>query len=214
MARTEMAFTASLAFALVAVAAGAAASEPASGPGVVSHVKVVSDKVDDVSSLEAWRRSFIRDEMSDREKALAIWRSVVAFQHQDAPPSEFLQLENNVLDPIKMFNVYGYSFCSVASAHVQALARHIGLKTRGWTINRHVVPDVFWDGKWHLLDASLINYFPKPDGTLAGVEEIVTDLKAWYAKHPDLKGNDAGLRKFMAGGGWRKGPDILSRCPF
>jgi hypothetical protein len=214
MARIGPALMASLAVALVAVAAGAAVAEPVPGPSIVSHVKVVSDKVEDVSSLEAWRRSFIRDEMSDREKALAVWRSVVAFQHQDAPPSEFLQLESNVLDPIKMFNVYGYSYCSVASAHVQALARHIGLKARGWTINRHVVPDVFWDGKWHLLDASLINYFPKPDGTLAGVEEIVTDLKAWYAKHPDLKGNGAGLRKSMAGGGWRKGPDILSRCPF
>ena len=39
----------------------------------------------------------------------------VTFQHQDAPPNEYLHDELVVQDPIKMFNVYGYSFCSVAS---------------------------------------------------------------------------------------------------
>ncbi len=28
--------------------------------GVVSHIKVLSDKVEDVSSLEAWKASFIK----------------------------------------------------------------------------------------------------------------------------------------------------------
>jgi len=182
--------------------------------GVVSHIKVLSDKVEDVSSLESWKHSFIKDGMSDKHKGLAIWRTVVAFQHQDSPPAEFLQLENSVMDPIKMFNVYGYSFCGVAASHVQSLARYAGLKARGWTISRHVVPEVYWDGAWHMLDSSLINYFLKLDGELAGVEEIVAGLKAWYAEHPELKGNDAKLRQFMVQGGWRRGPEILANCPF
>ena len=65
--------------------------------GVVSHVKVLSDKVPDVSSLEAWKKSFLKEGMSDKEKALAVWRSVVMFQHQDIPPAEFLQTENFLL---------------------------------------------------------------------------------------------------------------------
>src|SRR5436190_8256122 len=88
-------------------------SVPSAKPGIVSHVKVLSDKVDDVSSLDAWKRSFIKDGMSDEEKAKAIWKSVVSFQYQDIPPSEFLQTGDLVLDPIKGMNVYGYSFCSV-----------------------------------------------------------------------------------------------------
>ncbi len=182
--------------------------------GVVSRVKVLSGVVEDVSSLDAWKNSFIKPGMSDREKALAVWRSVVAFQHQDLPPAEFLQSGGDVLDPIKMFNVYGYSYCSVASAEVQALARHAGLQTRGWTLNQHVVPEIFFDGSWHLLDASLINYFPKSDGRLAGVEEIVAGIKDWYAEHPGLKGNDAQLRKYMVGGGWKTGPVLLASSPF
>jgi hypothetical protein len=57
---------------------------------VVCNVKVVSDKVEDVSSLEAWRRSFIRDGMTDEQKGVAVWTSVVKFRNQDSPPVEFL----------------------------------------------------------------------------------------------------------------------------
>ena len=57
-------------------------------PGVVSHVKVVSDKVEDVSSLDAWKKSFIRENMTEEEKAMAVWESVFKFQYQDQPPSE------------------------------------------------------------------------------------------------------------------------------
>jgi hypothetical protein len=185
-----------------------------SAVGVVSHVKVLSDKVEDVSSLEAWKKSFIQDGMSDEQKALAVWQTVVKFQHQDSPPIEYLQHEDTVLDPIKLFNVYGCSFCNVASANVQALARYAGLPARGWTISAHVVPEIFWDGSWHLLDASLINYFPKSDGKLASVEEMVADVKDWYARNSDFKKNDAKLRQFMRSGGWKQGPDILTRSPF
>src|ERR1035437_3447948 len=78
--------------------------------GVVSHIKVLSDKVQDVSSLEAWKKSFIKEGMSDKDKALAIFNTEIMFQQADVPiPSEYLQRENAVLDPIKMFNVYGYT---------------------------------------------------------------------------------------------------------
>ena len=182
--------------------------------GIVSHVKVLSDKVEDVSSLEAWKRSFIRDNMSEAEKAMAVWESVFKFQYQDNPPSEYLQVGDLVSDPIKGMNVYGYSFCSIASAHVQALARFAGLQARGWTIDAHVVPEIHFDGAWRLLDSSLITYFPKADGKPAGVEEIVAGVKEWAAKNPEVAGNDKKLREFMRGGGWKNGPEILSRCAF
>src|SRR3954470_1877339 len=159
-----------LLMAAVLAASPARADDPA---GVVCHVKVLSDKVPDVSSLDAWKRSFLRDGMTDRDKALAAWRTVVMFQHQDSPPSEHLHHEAVVQDPIKLFNVYGYGFCSMASGNVAALARHAGLKARGWGINAHSVEEVYYGGAWHLLDASLINYFPKDDGDLASVEEVL-----------------------------------------
>jgi hypothetical protein len=185
-------------------------------PAVVCRINLTSDKVPDISSMDAWKRSFVKDGMTDREKALAAWRTTVMFQHQDAPPLEFLQHEETVLDPIKLFNVYGYGFCSMASADVAALARHAGLKARGWGINAHSVPEVYYDGAWHLLDGSLISYFPKADGSFAGVEEIVAAVKDWHAKNPGYHGNDAKLREFhQADGwtGWKRGPELLTRSP-
>jgi hypothetical protein len=192
------------------------ASHCAAGPvGIVSHVNVVSDKVEDVSSLAAWQKSFIKNGMSNEQKALAVWQTVLKFRHQDAPPRELFATEC-VHDPIKTFNVYGYGMCCCASCNIAALSRHIGMQARGWAINGHSVPEVSWDqGKsWHMLDASLLCYFPKADGQIACVEELVAGVQGWYAKHPGLRKDNDKLTTFMRGSGWKKGPDILSRCSF
>src|SRR5207249_6063127 len=160
---------------------------------------------------------FLKDGMSDQDKALAAWRTTVMFQHQDVPPREYLQHEDVVQDPIKIFNVYGYSFCSVASCDVEALARAAGLKARGWGINAHSVPEVWWDGAWHLLDGSLINYFRRPDGKIAGVEEVHAAVKAWYDQNPGVRGNAAKLDAIQRADGWtgwKNGPPLLAACPF
>ena len=69
--------------------------------------------------------SFIRDDMTDAEKALAVWKSAVMYSYQDAPPVEFRH-EGCVHDPIKSFNVYGYGMCCCASSNVESLARYFG----------------------------------------------------------------------------------------
>jgi len=181
---------------------------------VVCNVKVLSNNVEDVSSIEAWRQSFIKPGMTDREKALAVWTTAVKFRHQDSPPREFLQASGTVQDPIKTFNVYGYGMCSCVASNIEALARAAGLKARGWGINGHSVPEVWWDGDWHMLDASLINYFYDQGGDIASVEEIMAGVKAWYDEHPEYRGNDAALRKFMRDWGWKKGPGILATSGF
>jgi hypothetical protein len=167
--------------------------------------------------MDAWRRSFIRDGMSDREKALAIFKTKVMFAYQDAPPREYLQEAACVHDPIKTFNVYGYGMCCCASSNIEALARYVGLDARGWSINAHSVSEVFWDDAWHLLDSSLINYFPKEDGRIAGLEEVSAAVKAWYDEHPGYLGDNGKLDQFhRADGwtGWKKGPALLARSPF
>ncbi len=198
---------------ILAASAGDREPRPAPPVGVVCRVKVLSDKVPDVSDIESWKKSFIKDSMTDEQKALAVWKTVRTFQHQDDPPAESLQHENVVQDPIKVFNVYGYGFCSMASCEVEALSRHVGLQARGRIIFAHSVPEVFYDGGWHLLDGSLMCYFPKADGKAAAVDEIIAGLKEWYEKNPDYRKNEKKLAQFMRAGGWRKGPEVLSRCP-
>jgi len=186
--------------------------------GVVSHIKVLSEKVPDVSSLEAWKKSFIKEPMSDKDKALAIFNSEVTFQNADAPPQEFLQREDVVLDPIKLFNVYGYTMCSISAANVACLARYTGLKARNSTVNNHTIPEMFYDNAWHMLDADLIEYYLKADGAIASTPELAEGITAWLKDHPDfsiaLKDKQARY-KYMTQKGWKaNGPDILSRNPF
>lgn len=182
--------------------------------GVVSHIKVLSDKVEDVSSLEAWKASFIKPGMSDQEKALTIWRSAVMFRHQDIPPREFVSNEADVHDPIKSFNVYGYGQCCCASAHIEALSRYIGMEARGWGIVGHSVPEVSLSGQWCMLDASLINYFTKPDGSIASLNEISKSIEDWYAAHPQFRGDNDKLVQFMRSDGWKNGPTIVAGSHF
>src|SRR5581483_7941746 len=183
-------------------------------PGVVSFVKVVSDRVEDVSSLDAWQRSFLRSDMSDEEKALAVWRSVVEFRSQDEPPREYLELAGHVHDPIRDFNVYGYAQCCCASAFVEALARQAGLTARARSINDHNVPEVFFAGAWHLLDGAYINYFRKGDGSIAGVDDLLAAVASFYSSNPGALGDAATLQQMRTSGAWRQGPDLLARCPF
>lgn len=180
---------------------------------IVSHISITSDKTEDVSSLEAWKKSFIKPGMTDQQKAMAVWQSVVKFRHQEIPPDEFLEASIHPHDPIKDFNVYGYGQCCCASANLENLARYAGLEARGWGIVGHSVPEVKWDGNWHMLDASLITYFPKPDGQLAGVTEIAQNIKQWYQANPKYKGDGNLLAKFMTGGNWKTGPELLRNCP-
>src|SRR5436190_11329720 len=70
--------------------------------GVVCNIHVQSDKVPDVSSIDAWKKSVLKAGMSDQDKALAAWRTTVMFQHQDVPPREYLQHEEVVQDPVKV----------------------------------------------------------------------------------------------------------------
>ncbi|HWH70948.1 MAG TPA: hypothetical protein VNT26_16280 [Candidatus Sulfotelmatobacter sp.] len=193
-----------------------AAAEPPHAVGVVSHVKVLSDKVADVSSLEAWQKSFIKAGMTDEEKAVAAWKSSVSFVYQDPPPLEFLQADC-VHDSIKSFNVYGYGMCCCASGRMEQLARYLGLPARGFGIHNHSVPEVFWDNEWHMLDASLANYFTRPDGKIASVADISQSVQAWLKEHPEYKGNNEKLTQIQQAGGWtgwKQGPALLANCSF
>jgi hypothetical protein len=176
--------------------------------GVVANIKVVSDKVEDVSSIEAWKKSYIKDGMSDQDKALAIWKTVVKFRFQTYPPCEGTESEgNHVHDAFKMFNVYGYCQCCCASAVVECLGRYIGMETRGWSITTHSVAEVKYDGTWHMLDGAYGEYWVKPDGKLAGVEEIVAAVMDWYKANPAAKGKAAEY-------GPAKGPSLLAKNDF
>ena len=211
---------AALSMAAVALLSSAISAQTPSQPaGVVSNIKVLTDKWPDVSSLEDWKKSCIKEGMTDKDKALAIFNTEVAYQMTEGVPKEYLQRDKDVVDPIKLFNVYGATWCSVSAANVMCLARYCGMPARGRTINNHCIMEIFYDKAWHMFDADLVEYYPKADGTIASLQEIVEGVQAWLKEHPDFpvqrQDQKQARYKWMKHHNWKtEGPDILSRGAF
>jgi hypothetical protein len=206
----------------LALATGVASAQTTAKPGVVSHVLVLSDKCEDVSSPEAWKKTYIKDGMSDQEKVLAVWRTVVRYRHQCPPPNEYLCQDQNVHDPLKTIHVYGYGMCCCASSNVDGLARYLGMKATCRGIG-HMISEVWYDNGWHMVDGSLQQVFTRPDGKIASAEEIRLAVTQWLDKHPELRSKQAeGMKADMAkldvfrqNEGWRqKGPELLASCKY
>ncbi|HYE06954.1 MAG TPA: hypothetical protein VEL07_15665 [Planctomycetota bacterium] len=187
--------TAARILALAMAASFAIGADKAAPPAVVSHVLVLSEHIEDVSSLEAWAAQNITPGMSDEEKAKKVWETVVKFRHQSTPPNEYLmQDSSHPHDFVKMANSYGWGQCCCASAHITELARHVGLQARGWAGNNHSIPEIFFDGKWHMMDASLINWYLLDDKkTIASIEDL--------SANPEARVNQ-GTSPFVDTSGW------------
>ena len=204
---------------LLPTGARAQLTQPSKPVGVVSHVNLVSDKSPDISTLEKWKASFIKDGMSEQGKAIAIFNTIVRYRHQANPPREYLSSEmagGHVHDPLKSFHVYGYGQCCCAAAEVQGLARYLGMKTRGRPITVHSVAEVYCDNGWRLIDPSVMNYHVKEDGKLASVDEIHAAVDEWLKTNPEfaqgeIKDRDKKLRTFAKNEGWKKGPPLLAK---
>jgi len=185
----------------------------------INNLKVLSDKVDDVTTIENIVHSFVKQGMTDQERSKALWHAIVKYRHQTVPPNEYLAADWEAHDPVKIFNVYGYCMCCCCSALVEALNRADGREARGRILTGHSVPEVRYGDGWHMFDTSLINLFPKPgSGVLASVDEITAASAAWYAEHPEYKGNEEKLVELMRSEGWSgwktSGPALLANCPY
>jgi hypothetical protein len=199
-------------------APAAAAQDPPAGGARLNNLKVLSDKIDDVTTVENILKSFTKPNMSDAERAKALWTAAVKYRHQTPPPDEQLAADWEAHDPVKLFNSYGYCMCCCSSSLIEALNRLDGREARGRILNGHSVAEVKYGGAWHMYDASLLTYFPKPGSDdVASVDEIAAAVADWYAKNPDYKGKPAKLVELMRSEQWqgyKKGPELLANCPY
>ena len=108
--------------------------------------------------------------MTDREKARALWWQEV--QHR----FHFEGDNDELLDPVKVFNVYGYNTCGNDSICLAGLWRKAGLKVAPARLVGHCVTQVFYDGSWHLMDGDMHSiYLLRDNETVAGEQDLVRD---------------------------------------
>ena len=147
-----------------------AAALAAAASAEVCNVKVVTDASPDYSDLASMVRSITAKWPTPAEKCWAMfyWNHIA--RRQTAP----MHLHGmDLTDPVRQANDYGYTMCSTVAGINMGIWNAMGLKGKYWDISMHTVPEVFYDGGWHMYDNSMSALYTLCDGkTIAGVQDI------------------------------------------
>jgi hypothetical protein len=108
--------------------------------------------------------------MTDREKAFALWFQELQYRHHS--PGD----NNELGDPVKLFNIYGYNTCGNDSIAMGTLLKSVGLKAAPARALGHCISQAFYDNSWHFYDGDMHSvYLLRDNKTVAGEQDIVRD---------------------------------------
>jgi len=108
--------------------------------------------------------------MMDADKAFAVWFQEIRYRHHS--PGD----NNELGDPVKVFNIYGYNTCGNDSICLATLWRKAGLKVAPARALGHCISQAFYDGGWHFYDGDMHSvYLLRDNQTVAGEQDIVRD---------------------------------------
>ncbi len=152
--------------------------EPA-GTAVRTPLVLAEGQVD-TSSVESIIAGIIEPGMTQRQKAEAVYDFVRAHIFHAPAPREGPRANNFaygvVYDPVKLVNVYGYTYCFGNRSALEGLWEAAGLEARGAGIGGHAIAEVYYDGQYHYYDANQQGYFLLPDGeTVASMDQLERD---------------------------------------
>jgi acetyl esterase/lipase len=130
----------------------------------------LSNGGNDFRTLKGMVAGALRPGMTDREKALALWRLQTTHRfHASTGDAE-------VNDPVKAINVYGYTTCGDDSICLAGLWKTAGFKVRPARVVGHCITQVHYDGRWNLLDGDMGPFYLLRDNvTVAGEQDLVRD---------------------------------------
>lgn len=114
--------------------------------------------------------SAITPGMTDAEKAFALWFQEIQYRHHSGGDN------NELLDPVKVFNVYGYNTCGNDSICLASLWRQAGIKAAPARALGHCISQAFYNGSWHFYDGDMHSvYLLRDNETVAGEQDLVRD---------------------------------------
>src|SRR5262245_37890418 len=130
----------------------------------------LSNGRNDFRTLKEMAAGALRPGMTDREKALALWRLQTTHRfHATRGDAE-------VNDPVKAINVYGYTTCGDDSICLAGLWKTAGFQVRPARVVGHCITQVHYDGRWNLLDGDMGPFYLLRDNlTLASEQDLVRD---------------------------------------
>ncbi len=144
----------------------------------------------DYSNMDSLVQGLFRkhNATTPREKAETIWRFLLTSSDYGGRAIYHLagwayeEPDGQILDPLKLLNVYGYGLCYQISPVMEAMYDAAGFEdARVWFLEGHTVCEVFYQGEYHYFDADLMGYSVKSEyknpqtGVVAGVQDIIQD---------------------------------------
>ncbi|MBN1808323.1 MAG: transglutaminase domain-containing protein [Planctomycetes bacterium] len=137
-------------------------------PVVIRNVRLTNDRTIDCTSLDGIIRGAIRPDMTDKQKAHALWDFLRLRTFHKSPGVPSPEMAN----PVTILNHHGQMQCGVCNTMLCGLMRHAGIPAaRGGAIG-HSIMEAFYDGAWHMYDSDMHDYYIKEDGTVASIYEI------------------------------------------
>jgi hypothetical protein len=130
----------------------------------------LSNGRNDFRSLKEIVSRAVEPGMTDGDRARSLWWQEVQYRYH-------LEGDNNeLLDPVKVFNVYGHNTCGNDSICLAGLWHKAGLRVAPARLVGHCVSQVFYDGRWHLMDGDMQSiYLLRDNETVAGEQDLVRD---------------------------------------
>jgi hypothetical protein len=108
--------------------------------------------------------------MTEGEKAFALWFQEIQQRHHS--PGD----NNELGDPVKVFNIYGYNTCGNDSICLGTLWKRAGLKTAPARALGHCISQAFYDNRWHFFDGDMhAVYLLRDNQTVASDQDIARD---------------------------------------
>ncbi|MBT4513332.1 MAG: transglutaminase domain-containing protein, partial [Chloroflexi bacterium] len=108
---------------------------------------------------------------TDEEKVFGIFNFIQSQSHALGGSDD-----QEGLNPVVFFNIYGYGQCAYHSAVVVAMARAIGLKARVWEVFGHTVTEFWYNNAWHMIDTDIGLYYLMEDNrTIASMKQLWED---------------------------------------
>ena len=149
--------------------------------GAVYNLTLVTDNAPDLTDIDNYLHAITSQYATPQEQAIAIWRWSQRLRKQTTNPIEDGHF---VLDPIQMFNSYGYCNCGIISGVNNALWLRMGWKAHYVQLGDHTVSECSWDGgkSWHMFDSSMSFYCFNDRGEVASVRDIEKNPR-FYLDH-------------------------------
>ncbi len=158
-------------------ALSASSGEPPLAP--VYNVRLLTNSTPDLTDIKGYLHSITSQFDIPQDKAIAIWRWSQRLRKQASNPVEN---GHEVLDPIVLFNSYGYCNCGIVSGLNNSLWLNMGWKAHYVQLGDHTVCETSWDKRetWHMFDALMSFYCFNDRGQVASVTEIEKNPRFYF----------------------------------